>query len=86
MTDSSAQRLLSFSEKSKLRYEIFRQECFINKTKLLSATIKRSNLPNFATPLAIEKSQSQRTTKHKKKNIAQAQRTMDIAKSRHITT
>ena len=78
--------MLNFSENTKLKCEIFRQERFIKNNKLLSQTIEKSNISNFATPSPTEKKQITNNDQAQTKNIAQTQRAMDIAKSRHIST
>ena len=51
-----------------------------------SATIKKSNLPHPETLPTTEKKQAIKKDHNQAKNVAQVQRSMDIANSRHITT
>ena len=84
VVDEVARRLLNFDENSMRRYESFRKERFIDKTKMLSETIQKSNLPHFATQSQEEAQKKSQCDKEVAKEVAHIQKLMDIAKSRHI--
>ena len=86
VVEEVARRLLNFDENSVRRYESFRKECFIDKTKMLSETIQKSNLSHFATQSQEEAQKKSQCDKEVAKEVAHIQKLMDIAKSRHIPT
>ena len=86
VVEEVARRLLNFDENSVRRYESFRKERFIDKTKMLSETIQKSNLPHFATQSQEEAQKKSQCDKEVAKEVTHIQKLMDIAKSRHIPT
>ena len=86
VVEEVARRLLNFDENSVRRYESFRKERFIDKTKMLSETIQKSNLPHFATQSQEEGQKKSQCDKEVAKEVAHIQKLIDIAKSRHIPT
>jgi hypothetical protein len=76
-------RLLHFHQNGERAYFSYRRERFVEKTKKISATTSKSKLPRFndqppKTSSAIEKKKNNLSSK----DIAEAQRNMDIAKER----
>lgn len=59
----------------------FRDERFINKTKPLTATVKKNNLPNFKTMISIDKPNAP-SEKESKASLIETQRTIALAKAR----
>ena len=86
VVEEVARRLLNFDENSMWRYESFRKERFIDKTKMLSETMQKSNLPHFATQSQEEAPKKSQCDKKVAKEVAHIEKLMDIAKSRHILT
>ena len=83
--DEASKRLLTFFEHGENGYAEFRKERFVEKDKKLSDTIKKVNFPLFD-PKSKQKNLTQTTTsKLVIKEISQAQRSVDIARSRLIT-
>ena len=41
VTDNTAEKLLNAPENSKLRYKVFRQERFIDKTKIIASNYQK---------------------------------------------
>ena len=77
-------RLASFLIHSKEEYLKFRTERFTSKTKLLSDTITKVNLPKMNEPKHQAKSSSQNVN-DVTKYLGQAQRDIDVARSRGIS-
>lgn len=78
-----AERLLKCQENGERVYRSYRQERLIEKTKKISATISKFKLPKFddqpqKTPATILKDKNSISSK----DVAEAQRSMDIAKER----
>ena len=59
---------------------------FVEKSKSLSATIKKALLPQFSSVSEKENKKSTNTEQGIAKEIAQSQKLIDIAKSRNIST
>ena len=78
-------RLLNFFENGKEGYTNFRKERFIEKNKKLSDTIKRVNLPAFDPIYKSMPVTTNTTSKLAIKELSQAQRLIDIARSRMIS-
>ncbi|KAL8619946.1 hypothetical protein ACOMHN_015228 [Nucella lapillus] len=78
-----AERLLKCLENGERVYQSYRQEVLVEKTKKMSATISKRKLPQFneqpqKIPATILKEKKDMSSK----DVAEAQRTMDIAKER----
>jgi hypothetical protein len=78
-----ATRLLKFLENGEHAYRAYRQERLVEKCKKIGTTISKAKLPRFSdqpqkTPLTIETEKSDLSSK----DMAEAQRNMDIAKER----
>ena len=74
-------RLLNYFEDGKQRYNVFRNERLVTKTKKLSETIKKVNLPSFDRSDQTQK----KSTKPTLKKIGDAQKQIDVARARGIT-
>ena len=77
-------RLLNFFENGKEGYTNFRKERCIEKNKKLSDTINRVNLPAFNPKYKSMPVTTNTTSKSAIKELTQAQRLIDIARSRMI--
>jgi hypothetical protein len=78
-----AARLLKFHENGERLYRSYRRERLVEKIKKISTTISKSKLPRFTdqsqkTPLTIETEKKDISSK----DMAEAQRNMDIARER----
>ena len=65
------------------QYKIFREERYIQKIKKLSDTIKKYNFPNLGHIFKSD-SQQKKSSSNTTKEIAQAQKIIDIARSHGI--
>ena len=73
VVDLVAERLLNFSQNSVARYKEFRKGRFVEKSKSLSATIKKALLPQFYSVPEKENKKSTNTEQGIAKEIAQSQ-------------
>ena len=74
--------LLNFESESQRLYITFRKERFLDKTKALSDTIHRNNIKTFKS-LNNNKRVSDKKSKDSEKELAEAQKTFDIARVRN---
>ena len=65
------------------QYKIFREERYIQKIKKLSDTIKKYNFPNLG-HISKSDSKQKKSSSNTTKEIAQAQKIIDVARSRGI--
>ena len=78
-----SKKLLDYFIHGNEKFKKFRQEQFIEKSKLLSETIKKINLPKFTEASCTQKQVSNESVvKSTKKDIGQSQRKIDIAKAK----
>ena len=70
----AAARLLNFEENSLKHYEDLIKERYIDKTKMLSDTIHKSNLPHFGTLARIEVKKVNKSEQDVTKEIALVQK------------
>ena len=78
--ECNSKRLLNFFEDGKQRYTMFREDRFVSKSKKLSDTITKVNLPTFD-----HQNKTREKLKPIVKNIGVAQKQIDIARARGIT-
>ena len=78
-----SKKLLDYFIHGNEKFKKFRQEQLIEKSKLLSETIKKINLPKFTEASCTQKQVSNESVvKSTKKDIGQSQRKIDIAKAK----
>ena len=70
-----SKRLLNYFEDGKQRYKVFREERYVNKSKKLSDTITKVNLPKFDGKDKKQKKESKPVLK----KVGDAQKQIDIA-------
>ena len=78
-----AERYTNFSKNSISRYQNFRRDRYIEKSVSLGATITKSNLSSLQEKLK-QKTTTISTTNNIRKEMGQAQRSIDIARSRKV--
>lgn len=78
----NAEKMLSFAEKGNELYLSFRNERFVSKSKPLSATIHKAKLPSFRTDNSHCMKHANKKQNSEAKNLARAQRLVDVAKER----
>ena len=76
-----SKRLLNYFEDGKQRYKVFREESYVNKSKKLSDTITKVNLPKFDGKDQKQKKESKPVLK----KVGDAQKQIDIARARGIS-
>ena len=80
-------KILEFLDKGLTEYLIFREERYLQKSKKLGETIKRFKVPPFIPKNTTEKKDTSRVSAKKAtKKIGEAQKKIDIARSRGYST
>jgi hypothetical protein len=78
-------RLLKALENGKASYQTFRNERYVAKSKKLSVTISKVNLPAFDSQGTTKKTSTEATKAVSTKDIASAQREAEIATLRGLS-
>ena len=80
-------KILEFFDYGWIEYLIFREERYLQKSKKLKETIKRFKVPPFIPKNTTEKKDTSRVSAKKAtKKIGEAQKKIDIARSRGYST